>query len=139
MKGLIQLRVDARSLVQRNPQRRGLRPTSLALGFNFSTPFTPLKWFDGSKDEDELDENGEEKDDAGAAENYDEEPELEIHAAIGGAFKRMFQTVTLVDENGEEEDHKVSTLFCYYVTRSDVCSLNYPQLLCRVALHLERH
>lgn len=87
-----------------------MHPTSLALGFNFSTPFTPLKWLEGSKEDERLDENGEETEDSESA-VYDEAPELEIHAAIGGGFKQAVQRVTVFNEDtGEEETHDVRAL-----------------------------
>ena len=70
-----------------------------------------MKWLGGSREDERLDENGEDTEDSEAA-VYDEAPELEIHAAIGGGFKRAFQKVVVVNEDTEEEEsHDVRSLF----------------------------
>ncbi|KAL1959434.1 hypothetical protein VTO42DRAFT_2237 [Malbranchea cinnamomea] len=107
-KGLVQLRVDARPLFRPNANKQSLKPTSIALGFNFTTPFSLLRWLKEYNEPDNVDEGEEEEENAAVKGLYDEEPELEVHATIGGGFKRVFQRVALVNEDtGEEEEHQV--------------------------------
>ncbi|KAK2777785.1 hypothetical protein FQN52_000988 [Onygenales sp. PD_12] len=116
-KGLIQLHLDARSMVETLPDGSAslhvpdLRTSSLALGYNFNAPVPDFSWLSRSKPE-RADEGTEEEADATATEPVVETSQLQFHAAVSGRLQRPTRDVTVVHEDtGEQEDRTISLPF----------------------------
>lgn len=105
---MVQLRVDARPLLvpdAAGPNTPGLRPQSLTVGLDFTTPFPLFRWLRGSDDDDSSKENTDTQE---QTEDVDEDVALEITAAIGGSFKRATQQITFTHPVTQEETRTVS-------------------------------
>ncbi|WEW56160.1 hypothetical protein PRK78_001595 [Emydomyces testavorans] len=113
-KGIVSIKLNAHGLAMRivdpliAPNIPLARISSLALGFNFKTPFAPLRWIQqlSRKDNDDETEEGNE----GVPIPNEQDGQLEIHAGVGGKFRAMEHIITVIDPVHQKEETKEVTI-----------------------------
>ncbi|EEP79072.1 predicted protein [Uncinocarpus reesii 1704] len=112
-KGSISINIDTHGLAMRMiepsaaPDAPLSRISSLALGFNFKTPFAPLLWLrqlssgrEGNKPED----------DEGVPLPNEQDAELEIHTGVRGKLQTLTYAVRVIDQATQQQETKEVTV-----------------------------
>nr|KMM67539.1 hypothetical protein CPAG_03873 [Coccidioides posadasii RMSCC 3488] len=109
-KGTVSIKVNAHGLAMRMvdpsiaPDAPLARMSSMALGFNFKTPFAPMQWLRQLSSRSDDDQPEEENEDVPLPNEHD--AELEIHVGVGGKLAPVKHFITLMDPETQEKETK---------------------------------
>ncbi|EAS31026.3 DnaJ domain-containing protein [Coccidioides immitis RS] len=113
-KGTVSIKINAHGLAMRMldpsiaPDAPLARMSSMALGFNFKTPFAPMQWLRQLSSRSDDDQAEEENEDVPLPNEHD--AELEIHVGVGGKLAPVKHFITLMDPETQEKETKEVTI-----------------------------